>query len=266
MKKLVENVLIGADIELFLQEKNSGEIVSAEGFIKGTKHLPFNFDSANKYFSTSLDNVLGEFTIPPVTDRERFIEYIKKSVSYINSVIPETLCTVARPSASLDSKYLQTENAQTFGCDPDNCVWTKSINEKPSSDNKNLRSAGGHIHVGYDNPSIKVSEAIVKAMDLFLAVPSVLQEPDNERKQLYGKAGCFRFKDYGVEYRTISNYYVDNDGLMKWAFDSSMMAVDFVNSRKRIGKVLGEKIQRAINNVDKKMAESLVKEFNLQLV
>jgi hypothetical protein len=267
MKKgLLKNILIGADIELFLVHKKSGEVVSAEGFIKGTKDKPFNFDPANKYFATSLDNVEAEFCIPPVTDRKKFGEYIKKAVDYINSTIPKHLCTAALPSAILDDKWLQTEQAKLFGCEPDYCVWTRSMNEKPDAGNPNLRSAGGHIHIGYDEPTTDVNEALIKSMDLYVGVPSVLQEPDNERKLLYGKAGCFRFKDYGVEYRTISNYYLASEALTNWAFDSTMMAVNSVNNGFEINEKLGQRIVDTINNNDKKMAEKLVKEFKMELV
>lgn len=266
MKNKIKNVLIGADIELFLMHRDTAEVVSAEGFIKGTKDKPFNFDPANKYFATSLDNVEAEFCIPPVTNRADFLNFIKKSVEYINRTIPQHLCTAALPSAILDEKYLQTENAKTFGCDPDYCVWTREQNEKPSAPNPNLRSAGGHIHVGYHNPELEINEAIIKAMDLHIGVPSVIQEPDNERKLLYGKAGCFRFKDYGVEYRTVSNYYLASDALTNWAFDSTMNAITSINNGFTIDSKLGHRIQKAINNNDKNEAKKLIKEFKLELV
>lgn len=268
MKKLIENYTIGADIELFLQDKQTGEIVSAEGYIQGTKHEPFNFDPANKYFATSLDNVLAEFCIPPVNNPFLFAQYVEKVVGYINSVIPEHLCTVAMPSAVLADKYLQTENAQTFGCDPDLNVWLKRPNPKPEAKNKNLRSAGGHIHVGYANHSMQVSEKIVKAMDLFLGVPSVLQEPENERKSLYGKAGACRFKEeYGVEYRTISNYYLQSKELINWAYRSTERAINFINDGN--GEVLddiGTLIQSAINDNNKVIAGNLIRQYELETV
>ena len=266
MSKLITNPLIGADIEVFLMHKVSGEIVSAEGFVKGTKNEPFNFDPASKYFATSLDNVLGEFCIPPATNKVNFIENIKKSLEYLNATIPDELCTVSKPAAILKDKYLQTENAKLFGCEPDYCVWTRSINMKPEGVNPNLRSAGGHIHVGYDEPNRQeVAEDIIKAMDLFIGIPSVIQEPDNDRKSLYGKAGCFRFKPYGVEYRTISNYYAGDERLTGWVYDNTQLAIDAVNNGLTFSKRLADKIQLTINGNKKKAAEQLIKEFNLQL-
>ena len=196
----------------------------------------------------------------------RFIGNIKKSLDYLNATIPDELCTVARPAALLADKYLQTDNAKLFGCEPDYCVWTRSMNMKPDGVNPNLRSAGGHIHVGYDEPDRQeVAEDIIKAMDLFIGIPSVIQEPDNDRKQLYGKAGCFRFKPYGVEYRTISNYYAGDERLTGWVYDNSHAALNAVNDGLKFTDKLSAKIQSAINNSNKKIAENLIKEFNLQL-
>jgi hypothetical protein len=188
MNKLkVRKATIGADIELFLMDKSTKEIVSAEGLIKGTKHEPFNFDPKHKFFATSLDNVEAEFCIPPVSidDKEAFIANILYTIDYLNKTIPEALCTVALPAAHLDDKWLQTENAQTFGCEPDCCVWTRTMNESPKAEDPNLRSAGGHIHIGYEDPSVETSELLVKAMDLFVGVPSVLRFGGRPAPEIY---------------------------------------------------------------------------------
>ncbi len=267
MKRL-HNVLIGADIEMFLRDRTTQEIVSAEGYIKGSKHDPFVFDPLNKYFSTSLDNVLAEVTIPPVTNVDDFVAHITKCVNFVNATIPGHLCTVPLPAAIVDDKYLQTENAQTFGCDPDYNVWLREQNARPEAPNKNLRSAGGHIHIGYDNSEklgTPVAEDLIKSMDLYIGVPSVLQEPDNDRKLLYGKAGAFRFKPYGVEYRTVSNYYLMSPDLMRWAYNNTKKAVDMVDDEFTITKSMGTLIQKAINTNDKKLAEKLVKKYKIEL-
>lgn len=274
---LISNPTIGADIEMFLMDKVSKEIVSAEGYIRGTKNEPFNFDKSNKYFAISLDNVTSEFCIPPATTNVDWLANIKKSVDYINSIIPTNLMCVAQPAAILDEKYLQTENAKLFGCEPDFNAWLKMPNEKPSAENQNLRSCGGHIHVGFTQlPDSeleamgldiwRVDEMIVKTMDLYIGVPSVLQEPDNERKNLYGKAGAFRWKDYGVEYRTVSNYYLQSDNLTKWAFDNTIKATEFVNDRRMDElEAVGDAIQHCINHADKTMAGNLIRQFEIPL-
>ena len=88
-----------------------------------------------------------------------------------------------------------TPEAQMFGCEPDFDAWRECVNEKPCADDKNLRSAGGHIHVGGDL-AINNPVAVIRAMDLFLGVPSTQLDAGTLRRELYGKAGCFRAKRY----------------------------------------------------------------------
>jgi hypothetical protein len=265
-KKLVHNVTLGADIEVFLKNKETGEVVSAEGLIKGSKEFPFFFMDDNPFFATSLDNIMAEFCIPPAKNSADFRSSIETAIGYITDNIPKDLSVFAFPAARIDGKYLQTENAMLFGCHPDFDAWRNgSMNERPGGALSNLRSCGGHIHVGYDDPDMATNLQLIKAMDIFVGLPSVLQEPDNDRKSLYGKAGAFRFKDYGVEYRTISNYYINSPELTHWAFDNTTNAVEFVNQDNKISRTEADGIQLAINKADKQLAEELCKYFGVKL-
>lgn len=274
--KLIHDLTIGADIEVFLQHRKTQEIISAEGFIQGTKEVPYNFDPANPYYAVSLDNVLAEFCIPPARSKEEFYASISKSLAYINNVIPKPYCTAILQSYSLDDKWLQTKHSQVFGCDPDYNAYSGYINVKPSCDDKNLRSAGGHIHVGYADPMPYNAEqpelyvvdkeraAIIQALDLFIGVPSVILEPDNMRKQLYGKAGCCRPKPYGVEYRTVSNFYLQTKELTYWAYEAAANAIDWLNAGNVVDADLGAHVQHIINNNDKQSAQDVMDYYHLK--
>lgn len=264
MKKITD-YLIGSDFELFLMHKPTGEIISADGIVKGTKHRPFSFDPSNKDFKTSLDNVLFEGCIPPTNDVNAWVAAIKKVRDYAESILPEDVCLTNLAAARLDDKWLQTDNARTMGCDTDFCVWTRSANEKPDA-YSNLRSTGMHVHLGFkfDIPTL---EATVKALDLFLSVPAVLIEPESERKQLYGKAGCFRVPPHGLEYRSLSGYFSSTPELSEWVFDNTKKAIDFVNDD-RIEEIeaVGEQIQQAINSNHIVLAQNLVRQFDLNMI
>lgn len=271
----IENLKVGADIEVFVKDVFTNEIISAEGMIRGTKNVPFVFDKSSKYFATSLDNVLAEFCIPPVRNREDFYNHIKKSIGYIESILPDGVCVAVQPSANLAPMYLRTENAQTFGCEIDYNAYTLEPNFVNVFEDETLRCGGGHIHLGYKNPGkydkmqYKPDEDrvnIVKTLDLFLAVPSIIMEPENKRKILYGKAGAFRPKPYGVEYRTISNYYLRDEATTKWAYDSVRDAVNFINNDNIIRDDLAEYVNIAINTCDKEMASNLIRDFSLTTV
>ena len=56
-----------------------------------------------------------------------------------------------------------------------------------------------HIHIGYENPNIGFSTALVKYMDMFVGVPSVVYDHDTRRRKYYGNAGSFRLTSYGVK-------------------------------------------------------------------
>jgi hypothetical protein len=263
--KRITNPTIGADIEVFLQNINSGEIISAEGIIKGTKEEPFHFDEFENHFATSLDNVMAEFNIPPAKDAQRFANNILYAMGWINGFIPENVKTLVQPAAHVNYSYLQTDNAKVFGCEPDYNAWLMGEENGKPCVTGNLRSCGGHIHIGYDNPDISTSMELIRAMDIFIGLPSVLQEPDNERKLLYGKAGAFRSKSYGAEYRTVSNYYVDKKELMEWVFNNTMQAIEFVNNRNILTREQGEGIIHAINTADKTLAKDICEYFGVKL-
>lgn len=262
----IETFVIGTDPEAFLRNKKTGEIVSAIGLIPGSKHDPFDLsDKLGKGFNIQTDNVMVEWCVPPTNNPHDLHRNIKKCVEYTNSIIPYDLEVVIQPSAYLDEKYLDNEQARTFGCDPSFNAWTYQIN--PSPNNKtNLRTAGGHIHIGYDNPDNDVSIELIKALDLFLNIPSLILDQDNERKKMYGKAGEFRLKPYGVEFRGLSNYWINDINLIKFIFQGIKRAIEFVNNKSILNDEDQIRIQLAINNNDKKEAYDLINKFEIDQI
>lgn len=251
------NYKIGADIECFLSDKQTGEIVSAEGIIQGTKWNPFVFDNTNEFFSTSLDNVMAEHCIPPTNNVKDWVSSILKSRHYIES-LDNSLCTAFIPSARLDEKWLQTENANTFGCEPDYNAWKfGEINPEIIKEIPNLRTAGFHVHVGYDNPSVETNIQLMKFFDVYLTLPSLLIEPDNERRQMYGKAGAFRHKEYGMEARTLSSFFASEERLMEWVFNQTNILVPKVLNNESLHEDFLYLTEDIINNNDKEKAREL---------
>lgn len=267
-KKLINNWLVGSDVEFFLEDQRTGEIVSAEGLVRGTKDDPFKFDEANEYFATSLDNCSYEGNIPPAKTADEFVTYMKKLRTYMDSQVPDTLKTLAKGSARLDWKYLETENAQRYGCSPSQNAWNEETEMIIANKKSNLRGCGLHIHVGYNDPDYDINLNIIKAMDLFAGIPAVIMEPFDERKKVgYGKAGNHRQCRYGVEYRSLSSYFASSDELIKWCFNQTKNAIDFINEG-RIKEItsLGDEIQAIINKNYKRRAEKFIKDFKLELI
>ena len=201
----------------------------------------------------------AEFNIPPCESLLSFKTHIKYVLNYLDVRADQMGLRLARhiASASFPAQELADYRAHVFGCEPDMNAWTGKTNPRPYCDDLKLRSCGGHVHVGsgdLDKPSI------IKSMDLHLGIPSLPLDPDTERRQLYGKAGAYRDKSYGAEYRTLSNFWIWHDQLIAWCWEGANRAVQFVARGNTIPEEIGLAIQAAINAGDKP-AERLCLEY-----
>lgn len=258
----LESVLIGTDPEAFVRIKETGEIASAIGLIPGDKDHPHPIGEEGHAIQT--DNVMVEFCVPPTNDAKKLYKDIQICLATIGAMLPKELEVVIQASAILDKKYLRNKQAKTFGCDPDFNVYTLSPNTPPNSRGQ-LRSAGGHIHIGYENPDFHKNLKIVRAMDLFLGIPSILLDKDTERKKMYGKAGAYREKKYGIEYRVLSNFWIATEETVAWAMRQAKKAVEFASEEDWLDDETSANIQLAINNQDLDLACKLAKRFNIIL-
>lgn len=241
--------MIGTDPEMFLVNKSSGKLISAIGLIGGTKHKPRPINDLGDMVQE--DNVAVEFNIAPVTTKAQFISSVSRVIKYINNEMEKhNLQAVAMASATFPDDQLQDWRAKEFGCEPDFNCWTVQVNQKPKADNPNLRSCGGHVHVGWDDPEFEDKVKMARALDLFIAVPSVLHDKDVLRRQLYGQAGACRWKPYGVEHRTTSNYWLQSKELMGFVFEQAKKAAKFVSSGAQIDEEDHEVIISSINKGD----------------
>jgi len=259
---MITNITIGTDPEMFIIDNNNNSI-SAEGLLGGTKRKPRKL--SNNGHAVQEDNVMVEFNIPPVIDYKSFIREIKFCKTEITKLLPSGMKLIADPSMEFSEKVLKTKQASTFGCSIDFDVWTTNM-MTPIKPHPKYRFAGGHIHVGWDTPEMEISEQLVKAMDLFLGVPAVIMDNDDIRKQEYGKAGRFRFTKYGIEYRTISNFWLKNTSLQKWVFNQTLQAITFVNNNNIITNELKSNIINAINNNDKILATNIINKYNISII
>ena len=244
-----ENVQLGADPELFLVTAEGQELRSAIGRIGGNKWNPRPID--DKGSAVQEDNVAVEFNIPPAKTKKEFVHNIGTMLLYLSNYVKEQgLILNIVPAAYFPDKELAHPAALEFGCDPDFDVWSKRENEKPDlpEEYRNLRSCGGHIHVSWDKPERDTQETMIRMMDIFVGCPSIQYDGDLLRRKLYGKAGAFRFKDYGVEYRTPSNFWLREPSLVEWVYDRTMQGIDYLNSGGEIDLSHSDLILDCINN------------------
>jgi hypothetical protein len=246
---------IGCDPEFFIKQFNKHK--SAIGLIGGSKDQPRPL--AREGFAILEDNVAVEFNIAPCHNHMEFIEAIQYVMKGLQKNVLAEYEVSTESAVLFDADQLTHPQAQEFGCEPDYNAWTKDINPRPCAADAALRSAGGHVHVGTTENPIEV----IRAMDLFLGVPSTVMDKGTLRRQLYGKAGSFRQKPYGCEYRTLSNFWIFNPDLIKWVYDQTEKAISFVNSGKTLSDEDGHLIQECINNNSGEAYEYLSKTHGL---
>jgi hypothetical protein len=248
---------LGSDPEIFLQDTN-GKPISAIGYIQADKWNPLQIPDMEKGFTLQEDNVSLEYGIPPASSAEEFVHHIQavmeRSKEWVPGLSFSKLSCIVFPE-----DQMQHPLAHVFGCEPDWCAWTGNTNPKPVPPHPFLRSAGGHIHVETQEDKHQV----VKGMDLFLGIPSVLMDDGELRKQLYGKAGALRYKEYGVEYRTLSNFWIFKEELIKWVWRNTARALENVSMDYT---PYADEIQQAINNSDRALAKKLIDQFQLEVV
>lgn len=261
-----KNITLGSDPEFFISNKK-GKLISSIGIINGTKYQPQQLPALGKGFAIQTDNVLGEFNIPVATTSHQAMQSIAIMKAYISGFLANIdLLPKYMASGVYMKDQLNTPDAKAFGCSPDYNCWTESVNKKPCAQNTALRSCGMHVHCGYDNHNEQASLNALKAFDLFLGVPSVIIDPDTRRRELYGKAGCFRFTDFGCEYRVLSGFFISSNELTKWCFDQMLIAIEYLNEF-GIDEIQkdGDLIQLCINSADKEIANKLIEKYNINL-
>lgn len=163
-----------------------------------------------------------------------------------------------------------SDKSKIFGCGPSQNVYTggeSQIKVDPKKYNK--RGAGGHIHLGAYNDGYNANEkiktalqnipVIIPLLDLLLGNTCVLMDrnPDNiERRKNYGRSGEYRIKEYGLEYRTLSNFWLRNYKLMSFVTGLARFIVHVASQsspeeiQELLAKVPTEDVKNAINNND----------------
>ena len=252
---------IGTDPEVILLLNDLP--FSAEGVVGGDKYEPRQLNGDVKVHE---DNILVEYNTKPASNKIEFIREIVSSVYAIHhELLKEKGIKISKACfADFDDKYLQTMQAQTIGCTPEFDAATCEMIEPPTLETFTGRSAGGHIHVGYENENEFDSMMIIKMLDLHLGVPSLIVDTDVRRRQLYGKASSFRRSEgIKVEYRTLSNFWTFNTALISWVYDTVAKVVDDVAKGVVIDDDLYLKVREAINTNNVELAKELIESYKL---
>jgi hypothetical protein len=222
-------IRIGADPELFVFDKTTHLPVSAHDLIPGTKDDPFPI---RKNGAIQVDGVAAEFNIEPATNENDFITniHIVKGALWreIKTKNPNYILK-AEPAIVFTHKQWKKipEFAKQLGCTPDYNAYTLEKNPPPDS-SKLMRTGSGHLHVSWKDEEEEVTDgyiehvaALVRHFDAHLLPESRKWDTDTKRASLYGAPGAFRPKSYGVEYRVLSNKWLDNTKSQAYVFNAA---------------------------------------------
>lgn len=227
--KIVNMFTVGLDPEFILTDQN--KLVSAIGILPSKKNA-HSFNGHRFYY----DNVLAECAIKPAENKEQLILNIQDALNILNRIIYPAEITF-QSAANYPEMELYHKHARKAGCLQEWCAYTRKAIKPPEMLNT-FRSAGGHIHLGdkfLENPHNRIS--VVRMLDLFLALPSIKIDKDEtakKRRKIYGQAGTHRNPTYGLEYRTLSNFWLKNQKYISFIYDVCEFVINFVKEEKHL--------------------------------
>lgn len=219
---------IGADPEFFV--KQAGRLVSAYGLVPGTKEAPFKVPRG----AVQVDGMALEFNIDPASTYTQFETNMSSVLESIVGMVPGYEIFV-EPVAQFGLEYIEAQprEAKELGCSPDYNAYTKKANPRPNGKTP-FRTASGHVHIGWASEPVDINDeghleacrALTKSLDVHLGITSLLWDQDDLRRTLYGAAGAFRPKPYGMEYRVLSNKWINNPLFRKTVFYNTIRAIE----------------------------------------
>lgn len=256
---------IGCDPEVFFTKR--GKFQSAAGVIPGDKHSPHEVLNG----AIQVDGLAAEFNTNPCTlytpskylqygDDEAFNQRVLGVLSNIRQRANEAGYNISQESfAEFDREYYDSlpEDTKELGCDPDFNAYTGEMNEiDRNPELETCRGAAGHIHIGWgndipvDHPDhLAICRDAVRALDRWVGLILIAYgDTDIRRRRCYGKAGAFRPKSYGVEYRSPSNWWIWNQKRRKLVFKYAQKCMKDLIGVRNFERVSDEDVQRVMNN------------------
>jgi len=227
--------LLGSDPEFFLRKK--GKI------IESTKVIPLSGMSYNQwsYNRVVCDGVQAELHTGPQICREVYSHRIAEVLNYTKNKLNDINVTIDFSGViKLSDKELRnlSKYSKKFGCAPSKNVYFKDDKIKVDASKYPYRSAGGHIHLSFEEDSCIESlrenpVLVVKLLDIICGNTLVMVDRDPmqiERRKVYGKAGEYRMPKHGIEYRVPSNFWLGSYPLFGLTMGLARQAVLVANA------------------------------------
>jgi hypothetical protein len=239
---------LGSDPELFVTD--------------GTDVVPSFVLLDNKdQGSVTMDGFQVELHPIPSTCRVSGGYWIGDSLSHLRDIAKRKGLQISFNTAHRisDKTWDSTDDSvKRFGCNPTNSAYSENV-DRGNGLRERFRAGGGHIHI--DDASARGNrDELVQLLDIVVGNTLVLIDRDSnnaERRLKYGRAGEYRPKEYGLEYRVPSNFWLRDyvlwslvAGLIRNALTIRLIGLD----KEFVGMFDMNKIRDAINNNDYTLA------------
>lgn len=280
------DIMMGCDPEFFFTKDN--KIIGSEKVLpEAGLTVAKDFSGDKSFMNTGVakfvvDGVQAELNPAPQKCRAWLGNQLSLCFQELQTEVKKQGVSVSfSTSVKLKKEELDalSDKAKLLGCSPsmNNGVEGK-IKVNPLT--YRHRSAGGHIHLGVygGSGSAALSETLhdykrlIPLMDIIVGNTCVLVDraPENKiRRKVYGKAGEYRTPVYGVEYRTLSNFWLRSYPLMSMVFGLARLAVHILddstpqhNYYKQIMEVTNmQTVKKAINDNSIRLAQQNFKKI-----
>lgn len=262
-------ITIGSDFEMFVWDDDLDKIIPCPLSFGGTKVKPLSIGNG---CARQQDCVATEFNIPPANTKQEFIDYInycKEKGEEILQELDPAYQLVAKSSNIFDPEDLaKSDIYNVFGCSSSINAWSQESREANAEDAGNLRSTGFHVWIGIEDENFTADHLfrIIKSMDLFLGLPSLFIDEDNDRRKIYGHAGDCRYKKKNdlhlLEYRSLGGYLLNSDELIGYVYDQTIKAIEYGMN---LDNFIPE-IEDVINSQNRELAMEYLQEYNINMI
>ena len=220
----ISNPNLGCDPEMFLGK--GGKIVESAEFVpvEGIKD-PAQYSSKPAIVR---DGVQVELNPAASTCRAGVVNQVAKLITQLSKDARSKGGDISfAPVVELSKEEMErlSDAARQLGCAPSLNLHDASASVVVGKDFR-TRSAGGHIHIGMRIP-VGMHERLVALMDVLLGNTQVMIDRDPsaaERRKTYGRAGEFRIPPHGLEYRTLSNWWLISSQMMSFVMGMTRLA------------------------------------------
>lgn len=243
------SVTMGMDPEFFLADPH-GHILPAFQVLADKKTSPKLF----------WDGFQAECTVRPRNCHQELAQELARALArVVHKIMPTPVWRV--PPILLQSA---NDDHVRLGCDPSYNVYNMKGRHVVDGRQLGWRFAGGHVHFELPLPwkiPARV-RSIIRALDCLCAVACVCFAQGIDvpiRRKYYGLPGEFRLPEHGVEWRTLSNFWMYHPMAYHLVFDLARFAFNIGKGGLRCYIGDGDLVVDIVQFGDVRAARDLVK-------